>query len=72
MDNERFQKKLSTISQKTKKKELVKSITFLNEYLVGIRHYYFKVLSNKHQLILIAEHIDEILVKKIALDSKCS
>jgi CRISPR-associated endonuclease Cas1/group II intron reverse transcriptase/maturase len=70
MDNKRFQKKLSTISQKTKKKELIKSITFINEYLVGIRHYYSKVLSDKHQLILIAEHIDEILVKKIALAKK--
>ncbi len=70
MDNERFQKKLSTISKKTKKKELVKSIEFLNEYLVGIRNYYFKVLSSKHQLILISEHIDEILVKKIALAKK--
>ena len=70
MDNKRFQKKLSTISQKTKKKNLNKSITFLNEYLVGIRLYYFKVLSDKHQLILIAEHIDEILVKKIALAKK--
>ncbi len=70
MDNERFQKKLSTLSQKTKKKDLMKSISFINEYLVGIKHYYFKVLSDKHQLILIAEHIDEILVKKIALAKK--
>jgi len=70
MDNERFQKKLSTLSQKTKKKDLVKSIAFINEYLVGIKNYYYKVLSDKHQLILIAEHIDEILVKKIALAKK--
>ncbi|MBU1668196.1 CRISPR-associated endonuclease Cas1 [bacterium] len=70
MDNERFQKKLSTLSQKTKKQNLEQSITFVNEYLLGIRHYYFKVLSDKHQLILIAEHIDEILVKKIALAKK--
>jgi len=70
MDNERFQKKLSDISKKTKKKPLEQSITFINEYLMGIRHYYVKVLSNKHQLILIAEHIDEILVKKIALAKK--
>ena len=70
MDNRRFQKKLSTISQKTKKKDLYKIITFLNEYLIGIRLYYFKVLSDRHQLILIAEHIDEILVKKIALAKK--
>jgi len=70
MDNKRFQKKISTISKSTKKKDLYESIKFINEYLVGIRHYYFKVLSSKHQLILIAEHIDEILVKKIALAKK--
>jgi len=70
MDNKRFQKKISKISQKTKKKSLEKSIDFINEYLVGIRAYYFKVLSNKHQLILISEHIDEIVVKKIALAKK--
>ena len=70
MDNKRFQKKLSTLSKKTKKQNLEKSIKFVNEYLVGIRLYYFKVLSDKHQLILIAEHIDEILVKKIALAKK--
>ena len=70
MDNKRFQKKLSTLSQKTKKKDLYQSISFINEYLLGIRLYYFKVLSDRHQLILIAEHIDEILVKKIALAKK--
>lgn len=70
MDNRRFQKKISTLSQKTKKQSLQRSIAFINEYLIGIRHYYFKVLTDKHQLILIAEHIDEILVKKIALAKK--
>ena len=70
MDNKRFQKKLSTISQKTKKKDLYRTIKFLNEYLVGIRLYYYKVLSDRHQLILIAEYIDEILVRKIALVKK--
>jgi len=70
MDNDRFQKKLSTISQKTKKKDLIESIKFINEYLKGIKNYYLKTLSNRHQLILITEHIDEILVKKIALAKK--
>jgi len=70
IDNERFQKKLSTLSQKTKKKDLDQTIKFINEYLIGIRHYFAKVLKDKHQLILISEHIDEILVKKIALAKK--
>lgn len=70
IDNERFQKKLSTLSQKTKKKELDQTIKFINEYLIGIRHYFAKVLKDKHQLILISEHIDEILIKKIALAKK--
>jgi len=66
MDNEKFQKKLSKISQKCKKRNLQESIEFLNEYLQGIKNYYYKVLTSKHQLILIGEHIDEILIKKIA------
>ena len=66
MDNDKFQKKLSKISQKCKKRNLQESIEFLNEYLQGIKNYYAKVLSSKHQLILIGEHIDEILIRKIA------
>jgi len=66
MDNEKFQKKLSKISKNTKKRNLQESIEFLNEYLQGIKNYYAKVLSSKHQLILIGEHIDEILIRKIA------
>ena len=65
MDNKRFQKKLSTISQKTKKRSLQESVEFLNDYLKGIKNYYNKALTNKHQLILINEHIEEILIKKI-------
>ena len=66
MDNAKFQKKLSKISKGCKKRDLPESIAFLNEYLQGIQNYYAKVLSSKHQLILIGEHIDEILIKKIA------
>jgi len=66
MDNEKFQKKISTISKKTKNKNLQESIKFINEYLIGIKNYYNKALTSKHQLILILEHIDEILIKKIA------
>ena len=70
MDNKRFQKKLSTISQKTKKQSLQKSIEFLNEYLIGIKNYYDKALTSKHQLVLISEHIEDILIKKIAKAKK--
>ena len=70
MDKKRFANKISKISQKTKKKSLEESIVFINEYLIGIRSYYLKVLTHKHQLILIGEHIDEILIKKIALAKK--
>jgi len=65
MDNKRFNKKLSTISQKTKKKSLEQTIEFLNDYLKGIKNYYNKILTNKQQLILITEHTEAILIKKI-------
>lgn len=70
MDNVRLQKKLSTLSKKTKKRNLEHSIVFINEYLRSMRQYYFKVLSDKQQLMLISEHIDEILVKKVVLAKK--
>jgi len=67
MDNERLMKKLSTLSQKSKKRDISGSIDFFNEYLQGIRQYYAKALNHMEQLLLIEEHIDNILVKKIAL-----
>lgn len=70
MDNEKFQKKVSIISKKTKTKNLKESIKFLNEYLMGIKNYYLKILSTTEQLILILEHMDEILVKKIAKEKQ--
>lgn len=70
IDNERFQKKLSTLSSETKNKNLEKTIAFINDYLIGIRNYYLKVLNNKEQLMLIGAHIDEILVNKIAIAKK--
>jgi len=65
MDNERFMKKLSTLSQKTKKKELADTVDFFNEYLQGIKQYYVKVLSHNQQLMLIEEHMESILVRKV-------
>ena len=70
MDNERFMKKLSTLSQKTKKKELADTVDFFNEYLQGIKQYYVKVLSHNQQLMLIEEHMESILVRKVAKAKK--
>ncbi|WP_295421261.1 CRISPR-associated endonuclease Cas1 [Sulfurovum sp.] len=70
MDNERFMKRLSTLSQKTKKSDLVNTVDFFNEYLQGIKQYYAKVLSQNHQLMLIEEHMESILVRKIAKAKK--
>jgi len=70
MDNARLMKKLSTLSQKTKKKDLVATVDFFNEYLQGIKQYYVKVLTHNHQLMLIEEHMESILVKKIAKAKK--
>jgi len=65
MDNDRLMKKLSIISQKTKKRDLVQSIEFINQYTDGIRRYYAKILSRMDQLILIEEHIDTVLIQKV-------
>jgi group II intron reverse transcriptase/maturase len=65
MDNDRLMEKLSILSQKTKKKDLVKSVDFFNDYIDAIRRYYLKVLNKTSQLLLIEEHIDAIIVHKI-------
>jgi len=70
MDNKKFMDKLSTLSQKTKKKSLAQSVDFFNQYLQGIKQYYAKALSQNHQLILIEEHIENILIRKIAKEKK--
>ena len=70
MDNEKLQKKLSKITKNCKKRDLQGSIEFLNEYLQGIKNYYCKVLTSKHQLVLISKHIDEILVEKIVYEKR--
>jgi len=66
MDNDRLMKKLSTLSKKSKKLDLPASIDFFNEAIAGLKRYYLKVLDNMSQLSLIEEHIDTILVHKIA------
>lgn len=70
MDNDKFMKKLSKLSQKTKKRDLEKSVDFFNEYIQGLKQYYAKVLSQNHQLMLIEEHIESILVRKVAKAKK--
>ena len=65
MDNDRLMEKLSSLSQKTKRKDLADSIAFFNEYMVALRRYYLHALSEYSQLALIEEHIDTILIKKI-------
>jgi len=65
MDNERLNKKLSTISLKTKRKNLANTIEFLNQYTQGIIRYYAKILNYNHQLMAIQEHIEKIIIEKI-------
>jgi len=65
MDNARFMKKLSTLSQKTKKKDLEKSIDFFNQSTRSIKAYYLKVLTDETQFMLMEEHIDSILIHKV-------
>ena len=65
MDNARLMEKLSNLSQKTKRKDLVDSIVFFNEYTAALRRYYLPILSDLSQLMMIEEHIDAILIQKI-------
>jgi len=65
MDNTRLMEKLSILSQKTKRKDLVDSIVFFNEYIAALRRYYLHVLSDLSQLAMIEDHIDSILIRKI-------
>ena len=66
MDNDRLMRKLSTLSKKTKKMDLAASIDFFNTSIAALRRYYLKILSSMGQLALIEEHIDTILIHKIA------
>jgi len=70
MDNDRFTQKLSTLSHKTKRKEIGESVDFFNEYIQGLKRYYAKVLTKNDQLLLIKEHIEGILIRKIAFAKK--
>jgi len=65
IDNERLMKKISKLSQKTKKRDLVKSIEIINEHIDGIRRYYAKILDDHRQFDLLEEHIDRIIIEKI-------
>ena len=66
MDNKKLQKKISKLSQKTKKKPLPQTIETINEHIEGIQRYYAKVLSDTTQFEILQKHIDRILIKKIA------
>ncbi len=66
MDNSKLQKKISKLSQKTKKRPLSATIEVINEHIKGIQRYYTKVLTDTKQLDILQKHIDEILIKKIA------
>ncbi len=65
MDNDKLQKKISKLSQKTKKTSLNRSIEIINEHIEGIQRYYAKILSDTKQFNILQKHIDEILIRKI-------
>ena len=65
IDNDRFMKKLSDISQKTKKKELEPALEQMNQTLKALKAYYAKVLTDDTQFERIEEHMDHILIKKV-------
>lgn len=67
IDNDRLMKKISTLSKNTKNKNLQESIEFFNQYIIGIKNYYLKVITDKNQLTLLQNHIEQILIKKIVL-----
>jgi len=60
-------KKISTLSKNKKNKNLQESIEFFNQYIIGIKNYYLKVITDKNQLTLLQNHIEQILIKKIVL-----
>ncbi|GEM_PF-1159774 len=70
MDRDRLLKKLTLLSEKSRKKSLEERVAFFNTYLVNIKRYYLKLLTTNHQLVLIDEHIDAILIHKIIQDKQ--
>jgi len=70
IDNDRLMNKISKISQKTKNKNLNNTIEFFNQYLMGIKNYYLKVINDNNQLTLLKNHMDTILIKKIVSAKK--
>ena len=65
MDNKKLQKKISKLSQKTKKRPFSASIEVINEHISGVQRYYAKVLNDTSQFDILQKHIDDILIKKI-------
>ncbi len=65
MDNHKLQKKISKLSQKSKKRPLLQTIEVINEHVQGVQRYYAKVLSDKSQFDILQKHIDDILIEKI-------
>ena len=65
MDNQKLQSKISTLSQKTKKTSLNRSIEIINEHIEGVQRYYAKILTDTKQFKILQKHIDEILIRKI-------
>jgi CRISPR-associated endonuclease Cas1 len=70
IDNNRLKEKLTTLSNKAKKKDIAGLINFFNEYIEALKRYYLKALNDITQLILIEEYIDAILVERIAYSKK--
>ncbi len=65
MDNEKLQKKISTLSKKCRKRPLHQTIEVINEHIEGVQRYYAKLLTDLSQFEILQKHIDEILIRKI-------
>ena len=65
MDNKKLQKKISKLSQKSKKLPLSKCIELFNDHIDTVSRYYAKVLTNTKSFDVLQKHIDEILIQKI-------
>ena len=66
MDNEKLQKKISTLSKKSKKRPLSQTVEVINEHVEGVQRYYAKILTDTSQFTILQKHIDAILIRKIA------
>jgi group II intron reverse transcriptase/maturase/CRISPR-associated endonuclease Cas1 len=66
MDNERLMEKISALSRKTRDKPLEETVAFFNDFARALKSYYLKLLSDTEQLEQIEDHMETILVRKIA------